>query len=503
MDNLVLKEVPFGNSIGFLVTSPTLRSYIAQRIVEWILPFREVFPPKGILAMEFPLEPVDGLVNTCFEWIRRYTYIQHNYMLFAFTIADEPDCSDLNIVQHLHRKCVVFVDKVHKQFYLVKYRFGDEIFKGTLLDGVLLQDRAVYNPLTPNYLSKDFTENKCELVDDAFSETSDNSSEESSDVKTSETSEGEETSNESSDKSSEEKINERPVITDPVIILENYKKVTAPIDYRSIYQHYKDPPKYVFYIQAVYALSGESIEYSLDKLVDAISYKTCISLHTKLLGNSSNYIYDAMLESVELKNAVDTMYYTRHTKMLLKNPFSNDYLRYQPTNGLPVDINGNLCKNTKISFKEWVKRDIAHFFPLIDKNGKVFMDHYTLDQYVIKCHVERTKDVYVYKLSSNDSRFDKTINDGYAKIWTYEGTRYLRVLFHKIHIAYRKNGNGSAQDDKPLYMQCIGVKNTSTNKYVGWTPILYDNNTNKPKSTKQPFKTVTGKSKSVKQYPRP
>jgi hypothetical protein len=475
----VIQQVPFGDSFAFLVTSHTLRAYLAQRIVEWVLPYREVFPPDGILKHEFPLEPLDGLVQTCFEWIRRYTYIQHNYMLFAFTVPEEPDSSDMKIIRYLHRKCVVFVDKVHQQFYLVKYRFGDDVFKGTLLDGILLQDRAVYPALTPNHHPKDIKETipfKLHRMYDIIVENTnlDESDEELRPTHQDEMSISEE----------EPETIQRPVISDPKEILENYRKTTTTMDFTDVFQQKRNPAKYVFYIQGVYALCGENQEYSLEKLVNAISYKTCVKLHTHLLGSPQNYIQDPVLEPVELRNAVDTMYYTRHTKVLLKNPFSNDYLRYQPMNFELVDKKGLLTFPKEYeNFDDYYQRELFHFFPLFDEQGRKFLDHYTVDDHVIKCQVHKTDDVYVYKLTSEDKRFNMNTNNGYAKIWTYEGTRYLRVLWHKIHIAYKKNikkdgkqVHPSEIEDKPMFMYCIGVKSKQSRRYVGWTPVMYIKN---------------------------
>ncbi len=476
----VLQQVSFGNSFAFLVTSHTLRAYLAQRIVEWILPFREVFGKDGILKSEFPTEPLDGLIQTCFEWIRRYTYIQHNYMLFAFTVPEEPDSSDMKIIQYLQRKCIVFVDKVHQQFYLVNYRFGDDIFKGTLLDGVLLQDRAFYNVLTPEYEPKDVIEVPFKLhrmYDIIVENTNLDECEETSSslgFHTMSVSEEEPLAN----------MVQRPIITDPNELLENYKKTTTTMEFIDVFQQKRNPPNYVFYIQGVYALCGENQEYSLEKLVNSISYKACISLHTRLLGCKTNYIYDSILEPVEIRNAVDTMYYTRHTKILLKNPFSNDYLRYQPLNFDIKDRKGTITfPNEYESFDKYYQKELYHFFPLFDEQGRQFLDYYSVDDYAITCQVHKTEDVYVYKLTSSDKRFNEHINGGYAKIWTYEGTRYLRVLWHKIHIAYRKNIKKDGQpvhpseiEEKPMFMYCIGIKSKQSNEYIGWTPIMYIKN---------------------------
>lgn len=493
----ILKQVPFGNSFAFLVTSNSLRAYLAQRVVEWILPFSEVFPPNGILSYEFPLtQPRDGLIETCFDWIRRYTYIQHNYMLFAFTIENDAVIDKVKVWRYLKKKCIVFIDKVHQQFYLVNYKFSDEVFKGTLLDGVLLQDRARYEALTPKFHPKDVVSvpyklrrtYKIIVENTDFNNDELKNNNEIKDVIGTGENENCGTSVDSSvedecDLNSSESMdcNSKPVVSDPLEMLENFRKVTQKIDYSSIFQQASQAPKFVFYIQAVYALHGENIEYSLEKLMNAISYKACLKLQTHLLGNKNYYVPDDCLESAILKGAVDTMYYTRHTKILLKNPFSNDYLRYQPQIFPVKDKRGSLIPENA-TFDEWIKRDVFHFFPLFDEFGNRFDETYVLDRYVIKCEVQKTKDVYVYKLVSNDKRFDSTINRGYAKIWTYEGTRYLRVLFHKIHIAYRKPRRGAARErtsqkeDLPMYMYCIGVKHKSDGVYIGWTPIMYTKN---------------------------
>lgn len=502
----VIKEVPFGDSFAFLVTSHTLRAYLAQRIVEWILPYREVFPPNGMLTKEFPSEPLDGLIQTCFEWIRRYTYIQHNYMLFAFTVPEEPDSSDMKIIRYLHRKCVVFVDKVHQQFYLVKYRFGDEVFKGTLLDGVLLQDRAVYPALTPEHHPKDVKEivpfKLHRMYDIIINNTNlSESDEESSVIEGEVMSESEE----------EPEVVQRPVISDPKELLENFRKTTTTLDFTDVFQQKRNPAKYVFYIQSVYAVCGENREYSLEKLVNAISYKTCVALHVKLLGCKENYIEDKVLEPVELRNAVDTMYYTRHTKVLLKNPYSNDFLRYQPLNFELKDKKGEFSFGDEYkSFDDYYQRELYHFFPLFDEQGRTFLDHYEVDKHVIKCQVHKTDDVYVYKLTSDDRRFNPNTNNGYAKIWTYEGTRYLRVLWHKIHIAYRKNikkdgkpVHPSEIEEKPMFMYCVGVKSKKTKRYIGWTPVMYIKNNQERQYFKNSYKHNSNKGFEKNGYQKP
>jgi hypothetical protein len=190
------------------------------------------------------------------------------------------------------------------------------------------------------------------------------------------------------------------------------------------------------------------------------------------------------------------MYYTRHTKVLLKNPFSNDYLRYQPLNFEVVDKKGTITFPKEYeSLEEYYQRELYHFFPLIDEQGRKFLDHYTVDDHAIKCQVHKTDDVYVYKLTSDDRRFNVNTNNGYAKIWTYEGTRYLRVLWHKIHIAYKKNVKKDGKqvhpseiEDKPMFMYCLGVKSKQSKRYVGWTPVMYINSRNNRNNRQKSYK---------------
>lgn len=463
-----LKTVKFGNTFAAKITSVIYKSYILERLLTLLLPLDVDEPPfsdKGVLHEEFPKEPIDGRINVCFEWLDRYTYIQHNYILFAFTIPKRDDCSELEMVSHLKRKCVVFIDKATKDIYLTKFRFGNNAYKGTILDGVLVKDNAKYPPLLQNYKrvylktkhiegQKPLIENYDEIID-RYSKVEDGEDEE-----------GEDDEDDEDEKEVEDQAKpQRPIIIDPEKIYENLKKVTKPIDYNSLYQT-KKPYKngvFVFFVQAVYALGGEQTDFSEKPNTDAISYGVCLKLHTDLLGNPDEYIEDLSIQPAILKNSVDTMYYTRHTKVHLRNPLSNDFLRYHPP---------------YVDFRLRDTSAISHFFPLFDDKGNVFSKKYELFC-CIKCTVIKTDFVYVFRLESTDTRFDQNANRGYAKVWTYEGTRYLRVIFHKIH------PNRNLTEQPPVRMHCVGVRDKDTKKVIGYTPVRYPKKTRSLRSTMQ------------------
>ena len=150
-----------------------------------------------------------------------------------------------------------------------------------------------------------------------------------------------------------------------------------------------------------------------------------------------------------MRNSIDTMYYTRHTQINLRNPFHNDYLRYHPQKSPQQD---NITSENS---------EFAHFIPEMTSNGVKWTDIYTLGNDMVSCHLERSKFPYVYTLKSKDPR---VIDGQYAKVCTLEARRYIRVVLNKIH----------RQREQPTMFWCRPMLENKTNQILGWIPVRHD-----------------------------
>ncbi len=490
------QKVQFGNSFAYRIESDLLKMEIAKNLLSCLLPYDQGFE---VLASQFPIYPTDGFLNSCFEWIMRYTYVQHNYLLFAFTLSERNDCKDIPIAINIGRKCTVAINKYTQEMYLTHFRFGDDVYKGTVLDGILVQDNCVYpeyfestyNPSLshidtsiPEQLQEEYNRYLSQYALERDSNTPytfDQTPQELQPI-----------SDDDADQLQPQEVpKEKIVILDIPTMLSNYNTVTEVIDYSKIFKQSRLPSKYIYYIQSVYCLFGDKTVYSQQKLVDSIGYKTLMNVNNMLL--HGNHIRDDWLDPFELKNCVDTMYYTRHTQVDLRNPFHNDYLRYHPRSCTPSaigqsgvgaggqfvqqrniiannrnrgnnnnhsrDKNGtNNNNNTKLSLPI---EEYDHFVPRMTGDCREWTSVYKLGDELVECQLDKTEYPYVYSLSSSDERVKP---DEIAKICTLEGRRYIRVILNKIH----------TDRQIPIRMMCRPVVRLDDNDIVGWIPVKYE-----------------------------
>jgi hypothetical protein len=273
---------------------------------------------------------------------------------------------------------------------------------------------------------------------------------------------------------------DRTVVFDLPTILSNYYVITEKADYGKIFKQQRLPSKYIYYIQAVYCLFGDKTVYSQHKLVDSIGYKTLMNVNNELL--HKNHIVDDWLDPFELKNCVDTMYYTRHTQVDLRNPFHNDYLRYHPRASAPTgdeesggqfvsQSKQNKPRNNNHHLRSGPKKvskgpklpleEYDHFIPRMTPYCEEWNKAYKLGDELVQCTLNRTEYPYVYSLSSKDER----VQEGeIAKIFTLEGRRYIRVILNKIH----------NDREAPVMIKCRPIVQLSDGDIVGWTPVKYD-----------------------------
>jgi len=144
-----IKKVDFANSFAFIIESNFLKAEILKGVIRAIVPFDEGYE---VLESQFPKEPLDGFIDIAFEWILRYTYVQHNYLLFCYTIPKVFECTDIPVATAVGRKCLVMINKYTQQMYLVNFRFSDQMFECTLFDGILLIDNCIY----PDYFASTY-----------------------------------------------------------------------------------------------------------------------------------------------------------------------------------------------------------------------------------------------------------------------------------------------------------------------------------------------------------
>ena len=104
-----------------------------------------------------------------------------------------------------------------------------------------------------------------------------------------------------------------------------------------------------------------------------------LNLQTHFFGDNTNFVEDKWLQPFDIKNSVDTMYYTRHTQVDLRNPYHNDYLRYHPKQHPKYD-----------------ETEYEHFIPQMTKDGQAWKDVYRLGPQMIPCTLNRTKFPYVF-----------------------------------------------------------------------------------------------------------
>ena len=455
-----LKQVPFADGTVYKVESDVLRAYIVEKVMDALLPFDEGL---CVLRTQFPAYPINGFIQCCFEWILRYTYVQHNYLLFAFHIPEQFDCKDIEIAMKIGRNCVCMINKYTYEIFIVNFRFSDEVFKGTLLDGILIKDNCIY----PDYFEftlfdGEFDETKhkerlneiiLELQNNVVIESQPNESQPNE----SQPNESQPNKNNTIEMSEIEmnemnEMSEKEIIVDRKRLKENFEKAMKEKDYDEVFKQQRMPSRHMFYVQAVYQLGGAKIQYSSEKLVDSISYKTLLRMQSFL---AKNWINDEWFQPFELKNCVDTMYYTRHTQVDLRNPFHNDYLRYQPNKtSVPDDDETQLYD---------------HFIPKMTSNGQLWKDAYYLSGKTFECVLRKSEFPYVYELvlskktNINQNHKNNENEKKYAKLMTLEHHRYVRVILNKIH----------TDKTKPLRIMCKRVHCIKTGKAIAWTPVFY------------------------------
>ena len=481
-----IKKVAFGNSFAFKIESVFLKAEIARGVLGSILSFKDDREAWNAFntshTLQFPSEPIDGFIDVVFEHILRYTYVQHNYLMFCYTIPSLFDCSDIPTVMVLNRRCTVMINKYTQEMHLVSFRFSEEMFTGTVLDGILLEDNCIYpdyfestfKPITdksfqiPEELNSEYTE----LLDKYTQEKQTN--QQYNFIPTpekyfrdqpewnlyyetglpegiisiiSEYYEPYRNQLEEEELASQQP-KEKVVETDLRLVWDNFKEITQTIDFEDVYKQSRLPSKFIFHVQAVYQMFGERIAHSDARLIDAISYSTLLRLQKQLFQSDEHWIKDDWIEPFQIKNSIDTMYYTRHTQVDLRNPYHNDYLRYHPQANPNSERNIDEC-------------EYKHFIPEMTEEGEKWTDVYTLGKQLVTCTLHRTKFPYVYKLTSNDTR----VEDGQlAKVYTLECRRYIRVVLNKIH----------GDRDKPVLIKCRPVIQLSDNNIVGWIPVKYD-----------------------------
>lgn len=468
-----IKKVPFGNSFAFKVESIFLKAEIAKGVLSSLLPFSEGFE---VLESQFPKEPINGFLDVAFEWILRYTYVQHNYLLFCYRVPKRFDCKDISTVQVLSRECIVMINKYTQEMYLVNFRFSEQMFEGTLLDGILLKDNCVY----PDYFESTYTSSLDHIDSDIPSHLMPMYNKFVAQSVQTKVKGGEYTFNPTREiyfrdqpeyylyyslnfppkvidifsmyynpvrnQVEESQPKEKVVVTDIKDIWNNYKEITKTIDFSTVFKQTRLPSQYIFHIQAVYQLLGERVSYSVKKLVDSISYNTLLNIQQKMFQTDENWIKDEWIEPFSMENSIDTMYYTRHTQVDLRNPFHNDYLRYHP------QLSPNR-PNSEIEYE--------HFIPEMTPKGELWKNIYTLGKQLVECTLSRTKYPYVYSLVSKDKRVKA---DEFARVCTLEGRRYIRVILNKIH----------SDKTKPLRIKCRAVIHRATKQIEGWIPVKYD-----------------------------
>lgn len=479
-----IKKVAFGNSFAFKIESNFLKAEIAKGVLGSLLPFDDDVEAFHALKSQFPKEPIDGFLDVAFEWILRYTYVQHNYLLFCYTIPELFDCTDIPTAIVLGRRCTVMINKYTQDMYLVSFRFSHEMFDGTVFDGILLKDNCIFPDYFENtYQSsmdwidspvpEDLQEEYCKHVSKYVQSKTEgepysfNPQRERyfrdqpewhlhyvlgfpTDVISVFTQYFEPYRNQIDEDENEEESAPKEKIeeTELKVVWENYKEITQTIDFSDVYKQRKLPGMYIFHIQAVYRMFGDRMPHSPQKLVDAISYNSLLAVQTRILQSNEYYVKDEWIEPFVLKNSIDTMYYTRHTQVDLRNPYHNDYLRYHPRCDPDDEMNENEC-------------EYKHFIPETTENAEDWNQIYKLSKEMVLCELQRTKFPYVYSLSSHDPRVQE---HDYAKVYTLEGRRYIRVITNKIH----------ADRTRPLMIKCRPVIQRDNNEIVGWMPVKYD-----------------------------
>jgi hypothetical protein len=475
-----IKKVAFGNSFAFKIESRLLKALIAKGVLDNLLPFDDGYKKT---QKQFPTEPVDGFIDVAFEWILRYTYVQHNYLLMCYTIPELFDCSDIPTAIVLGRKCTVMINKYTQDMFLVSFRFSDDMYKGTILDGILLKDNCTY----PDYFESTYQSSQ-QLINGSIPDELQNEFEQkvAHHKQQLETEKREYTFNEKreiffrdqpewylyyitglpldiisvfsqyyepyryqlDEEEQPEQPKEKVVETDLSVVWENFKEITQTVDFSEVFKQKALPPQFVFHVQGVYRIFGEYIAYSPKKLVNAISYTTLLKMQKTLFQLDEHWIQDEWIQPFTIKNSIDTMYYTRHTQVDLRNPYHNDYLRYHPKCHPKDDNNIDEC-------------EYKHFIPEMTPEGELWGDVYELGKQLVTCTLHRTKFPYVYSLTSNDDRVE---DDDLAKVYTLECRRYIRVVLNKIH----------SDREKPVIFKCRPVIQKSNKEIIGWIPVKYD-----------------------------
>lgn len=77
-----IQKVPFGNTYAFQIESDLIKGYIVEQLLRALIPSKD----ETYILKQFPKKPKNGRLNAIFEYILRYTYLQHNYILFLSNV---------------------------------------------------------------------------------------------------------------------------------------------------------------------------------------------------------------------------------------------------------------------------------------------------------------------------------------------------------------------------------------------------------------------------------
>jgi hypothetical protein len=382
-------------------------NFLKVALLEKLIPYIVQFPVK------IPDCPLDARLKILLRIIHFNTLNRYNTLLF-FTKTDEK-CNYSNSF---------LIEKRTGNIYLIMLRVNDSLYKDSLFDGTLIEDRHIYPPqdlcadLDQNFgslcqadLSFDIEEYIVEESIEDLSSNKDQRSEQDSDQDSDQNSDQnlDQNLDQNSDQNAEQDLVDIP--------LRSLVRVgRSIIDGMTEFEEMKSHKRWKFFVGNVYALRG--------KLID--STHTCyqkMELLNQVIKNKDVWKDDDSMHLFTIHNHIVGSYFLPKTKQEQQNAFHNDYTRYNDQLLQIIKRNTMLIEqynNTKNLAKFEIKKsDVPFCYELWldskEKYGNCFNPNSETEHYITQLFRKMKPPIIVKCIYNNEKEMWTPIEHAYGE----------------------------------------------------------------------------------------
>lgn len=276
---------------AFRCVSTKLKVKILKKLIYYIIQFK----------IKIPDGPLDQQLKRLLEIINFNTLNRFNVLLFFTTI-------------NKYHKVALLIEKKTGEIYLTILRVSNILYKDTLLDGTLIEDKYIYAPIIHhNHDTKKEWLCKADLsfeIEDYLEDSNSSHLDEDEDEDEIMTDVIVSTEKESVGKKDADADIIKPLVRVGRSIVDEF----TTLEQQTSYSRWK------FFVGNIYAHSGNIVDRT----------KTCyqkMELVNQLI-KSEVWIHDSKLDLFQIRNHIVGSYYFPKTKQEQNNSFKNDYTYY-------------------------------------------------------------------------------------------------------------------------------------------------------------------------------